>query len=493
MRARRPGRIRVLVTGASGFVGSRLVPVLLARDFEVRCLARTPSKLDDAPWRGEVEVVRGDVGGDLQEALKDVDVAVYLVHSIGAGPRWADVERHDASNFARAARDAGVGRIVFLGALGRDDDDLSVHLKTRHEVGRLLSATSVEVVELRAGVILGGGSASFEMLRKLVDRLPVMVTPKWVQTRCQPIGVSDAVELLARAVEATDIPAGVYDAGGADVVTYSQMIAMFAEVAGLPRRWLVTVPLLTPRLSSLWVGLVTPLPVSLARELVESLVNEVVVSGPSACEVFGVTPLGAREAMRRALSSTSVDASASSGFDAYAPLATDPAWAGVTTLSDERVAETTADPGSVFRALERIGGEAGWYGGEWLWRIRGVMDQAVGGPGLRRGRAATLVQGEPLDFWRVEVLDPPRRLRLRAEMRLPGRAWLTWDLYPSDGGTRVLQRAEFQPRGLLGHAYWYAVAPFHRFVFPGLLGGVVGDAERNLESPTSPQAILGAL
>ena len=480
---------RVLLTGASGFVGSRLVPGLLGAGLDVRCLARTPTNLEAATWRNRVEVVRGDVGGDLADAMTGVDVAVYLVHSIGQGTQWTRTERNHATNFARAAAAAGVRRIVYLGGLGRDDDALSEHLRSRHDVGTLLGSTGVEVVEIRAGVIVGGGSASFEMLRKLVECLPVMVTPKWVETKCQPIAISDVVELLVRAVVHADLAPGIYDAGGPDVVTYSQMMATFAQVAGLPRRWLIKVPLLTTRLSSLWVGLVTPLPVPLARELVESLVNEVVVTGPSACEALSVEPLGLRSAMQRAFLAsrvrTNAETSEANGDrDAFYPLATDPTWSGATVLSDRRSAHSSVSPRVVFAALESLGGATGWYGARWLWWFRGLLDQAVGGPGLRRGRTASLAEGDPLDFWRIEVLDAPRCMRLRAEMRLPGRAWLTWTLEEAAGGTQIVQEATFEPHGFLGRAYWYAVSPFHVYVFPQLLRGIVASAKR-LEHQTS--------
>ncbi len=472
--------LRVLVTGASGYVGGRLVPGLLARDCEVRCLARTPAKLDAAPWRDSVEVVPGDVGGNLTAAMAGVDVAVYLVHSIGQGTGWAQREQRDAASFARAAAAAGLHRIVYLGGLGSDADQLSRHLQSRHDVGALLASTGVSVVELRAGVIIGSGSASFEMLRYLVEVLPVMVTPRWVDTSCQPVAVTDVVELLTAAVTAPGELEGVYEIGGPDVVSYAQMMSLYAEIAGLARRRLIRVPLLTPGLSSHWVGLVTPVPVPLARELVESLVNDVTVQGRSATAAFSVEPMSLREAIGRALAATEEGNVPTSFVDAdlvvFRPVPTDPEWAGGTVLKDERSVTTELRPEAVFGALARIGGDTGWYGGEWLWRLRGLLDQLAGGPGLRRGRRRDLAVGDALDFWRVEELVPARRLRLHAEMRLPGEAWLTWDLDPVGSGTRVTQTATFRPRGLLGRMYWLAVAPFHRLVFPGMLAGVLTEA-----------------
>ena len=477
-------RLRVLVTGASGYVGGRLVPALVAHDTDIRCLARTPAKLDAAPWRASVEVAEGDVGCDLAEAMDSVDVAVYLVHSIGQGKEWAVREQRDAANFASSATKAGVRRIVYLGGLGSDMDSLSNHLQSRHDVGRLLALTGIEVVELRTGVIIGSGSASFEMLRYLVEVLPVMVTPRWVDTRCQPIAIADVVDLLVEAVTRRGSARGIYEVGGPDIVTYAQMMALYAELSGLARRRLVRVPLLTPRLSSHWVGLVTPVPVYLARELVESLVNEVIVQNRPATEAFSIMPMSLREAISRALAATHEGEVPTSFVDAdltlFRPTPTDPGWSGGTVLKDVRSAVALVGTEAIFESLKQIGGAKGWYSGEWLWRIRGVFDQIVGGPGLRRGRRdpASLGIGDPVDFWRVQAIIPERMLRLHAEMRLPGEAWLTWELSPSTGGgTCITQTAEFRPRGLLGRIYWLAVAPFHRFVFPGLLAGIVAEAE----------------
>jgi uncharacterized protein YbjT (DUF2867 family)/uncharacterized protein YndB with AHSA1/START domain len=477
---------RVLVTGASGYVGGRLAPRLVEEGFAVRCLVRTPAKLDRAPWRHQVEVVRGSLEGPLDEALSDVDVAVYLVHGIGAGPDWIAKERRDAESFRDAATRAGVRRIVYLGGMGADDGALSDHLRSRHDVGRVLAQGPLEVIELRAAVIIGSGSASFEMLRYLVEVLPVMVTPKWVTTRSQPIAISDVLRFLVAAIGAPEPLSGVFDIGGPDVVSYAEMMDLYAEEAGLSRRRRLVVPVLTPALSSLWVGLVTPVPSSLARPLVDSLVNEVVVRDTRASDTFGPPRTSLREAIRLALGRTHRGEIPTTFTDAdlapFRAYVTDPHWAGGTELLDLRHVTTSAPPVAVYRALSALGGDTGWYAGDWLWRLRGFADQVVGGPGLRRGRRdpKEMLEGDFVDFWRVDHVDPPHALRLVAEMRLPGEAWLEWVIEPVGEGSRITQRATFKPRGLVGRAYWYSIAPFHRFVFPGMLAGVVRDAENRI-------------
>jgi uncharacterized protein YbjT (DUF2867 family) len=477
------GGTSVLITGASGYVGGRLVSEVVAGGHPVRCVVREPRKLDRAPWRGDVDVVRADLAGDLGEVMEGIDVAVFLVHSIGEGSDWVDRERALAENFRQAAEQAGVRRIVYLGGLGEDGSELSPHLRSRHEVGAVLAAGPVETVELRAAVVIGSGSASFEMLRYLTEVLPVMITPRWVSTRCQPTSIRDVLRYLVAVIEEPAPLGGILEIGGPDVVSYAEMMATYAEQAGLKRRRLISVPVLTPRLSSLWVGLVTPVPARIARPLVESLVNTVTVSDHRAEILFPFERIPLAAAIHNALGRTAVGDVPTRFDDASSPVwqsaATDPDWAGGSELTDERTAVVAADPQQTWRAACRVGGERGWYQGEILWKIRGLLDSVAGGPGLRRGRRHpdTLSVGEPVDFWRVEDLESGRRLVLHAEMWLPGEAWIEWTTEPVEGGTLLRQTARYRPRGLLGRAYWYAVLPFHRWVFPGLIKGIARDAE----------------
>ncbi len=460
---------RVLVAGATGYVGRRLVGELIARGVRVRCLARTPERLDAEPWRADVEVVPGDIldRASLARAFHDVDAAYYLIHSIGSGADWQQRDRRAAENFRDVAADAGVAQIVYLGGLGDDAGGaLSSHLASRQEVGRVLAAGPVPVTELRAAVVIGSGSASFEMLRHLVEVLPVMTTPRWVQTRVQPIAVSDVLVYLTGVLGKSDARGEVFEIGGAEVVTYRELMVEYAQVAGLRRRVIVPVPVLSPRLSSLWVGLVTPIPADLARPLIDSLVNEVVVHDRAIENVVPHHPIGCREAIELALGRRGEFEERE--WTPADSVATDPEWAGATMLSDCQVVRTSATPEALYREVCALGGDRGWLVGDWLWTLRGLMDRVVGGVGMRRGRRhpTDLRVGDVVDFWRVEALEAPRLLRLRAEMRLPGDAWLEWSIEPgaTESGATLVQRAVFRPRGLFGRGVLVrgrAVSPVH--------------------------------
>ncbi len=480
---------RVLVTGATGYIGGRLVPELLEVGYTVRCLARTPQKLDGRPWRDRVEVVQGDIRNpdDLRRALDGCDAAHYLVHSMDGEGDFRERDRRAALTFRDAAAAAGVKRIVYLGGLGDEEDaSLSSHLRSRHEVGQILASGPVAVTELRAAIIIGSGSASFEMLRNLTEVLPVMTTPRWVDTRCQPIAVRDVLYYLVEALGLAEGADRVYEIGGPDVLTYRQMMHMYAQAAGLRKRVIIPVPVLTPKLSSLWVGLVTPIPSGLARPLIDSLVNEVIVTDPAIDEVLPRRTLTFREALQKALlrvqdldvTTTWAD-SELFGRSPAEPLPEDPSWSGGTLLDDVRVVRSSASAEDLFAVVEGIGGDRGYYTSDLLWEIRGLLDQAIGGIGVRRGRRhpERLRVGEPLDFWRVEAIEAGSLLRLRAEMRVPGDAWLEFRVSETAGGSQLEQRARFHPRGLWGRAYWYVLAPFHALIFPKMAQRIAAAAE----------------
>ncbi|MEK7252008.1 MAG: SDR family oxidoreductase [Actinomycetota bacterium] len=474
--------MRILVTGATGYIGGRLVPRLLDAGHEVRCVARNPQKLSLYPWRHRVEVAGGDVLDEraIKDALVGCDAAVYLVHSMSAGKDFSRLDRRAALTFRSAAADAGIRRIVYLGALGTEGVARSRHLRSRHEVGHILAGGSTPVTEIRAAAIVGSGSLSFEMLRSLTEVLPVMTTPKWVRTRCQPIAVSDVLEILRGAVEDEATESRVVEAGGPDVLTYGDMMRVYAEEAGLRRRILIPIPVLNPWLSSWWIGLVTPLPTKVARPLVESMRTEVVVTTPQTLVPIEQTPF--RVAVRRALSRLPggvITRWSDAASQPAAPTPTDPEWSGGTVFMDRQVMPTDTDADHLFWAFSRIGGRVGYYGLDWAWRIRGVLDRLVGGVGLRRGRRhPTEVRiGEAVDCWRVEDVVPGESLRLLAEMRLPGNAWLEWEIRETEFGTDLIQTAWFRPRGLAGRVYWYLMLIPHRIVFPRMAHRITAAAE----------------
>ncbi|MGQ0845857.1 MAG: SDR family oxidoreductase [Sporichthyaceae bacterium] len=489
----------ILVTGASGYIGGRLVPALLEAGHEVRVLARTPEKLRDVPWASRVEIVQGDVtdAESMLKACNGVSTLHYLVHSLNTDA-FASLDRRAAMVTAEAARAAGVSRIVYLGGLHpAEKGTLSEHLESRREVGEIFLRSGVPAVVFQAAVILGSGSASFEMLRYLTERLPVMVTPKWVDTRVQPIAVRDVLHYLVGIVEVPEELNRTFDIGGPDVLTYRQMMSRYATVAGLPPRRIVPVPVLTPRLSSHWINLVTPVPKAIAAPLIESLVHEVVVDEHDV-ERYVPAPAGGLTGYERAVElaldkihAGLVDtrwSDASLPGSAADPLPSDPDWAGGSTYVDERQARSGAPPEALWSVVTGIGGENGWYSFPLAWAARGWLDRLVGGVGLRRGRrhASDLRVGESLDWWRVEALEatgPIRTLRLRAEMKVPGRAWLEMCVAPArDGsGSVYRQRAIFVPHGLAGHAYWAAVSPFHGMVFAGMTKNILAAADEAAE------------
>lgn len=475
--------MKVLVTGSTGYIGGRLIPKLLDAGHEVRCLARDPSRLALHPWVERVDVVQGDVlrPETLPAALEGCDAAYYLIHSMDGRGEFERRDRTAAANFAAAAERAGVGRIVYLGGLGDPDDRLSKHLSSRHEVGQVLRNGATPVTELRAAIIIGSGSVSFEMLRYLTEVLPVMTTPRWVRTRCQPIAIRDVLGLLVSVLEDPEPVERTLEIGGPDVLTYEEMMQVYAEEAGLPRRAIIPVPVLSPGLSSRWVGLVTPLPVGVARPLIDSLRNEVVVTDDMARELFPYNPLPYRQAVRVALQSVAdYDVETRWSDAAHTPaiaLPSDPSWSGGTVFEDRRQVTTQASPESLYGAFSRIGGEVGYYTMDWAWELRGFVDQVSGGVGLRRGRRhpTELRPGEALDFWRVAAAEPPHRLVLKAEMRVPGEAFLEFRAEARPGGSALTQVARFRPRGLLGRLYWYALWPFHAVIF-GRMAGKIAEA-----------------
>jgi uncharacterized protein YbjT (DUF2867 family) len=484
----------ILVTGASGYIGGRLPALLLEDGWRVRCMARRPERLVSRVPAG-VEVVAGDVLDEagLPAALEGVHAAYYLIHSMGDTGDFEEQDRRAADRFAEAARAAGVTRIVYLGGLGDDEADLSAHLRSRHEVGKRLRAHGVPVVELRASIIIGSGSLSFEMIRALVERLPVMVTPRWVKVPAQPIAIEDVLGYL-RASLGVDTGGGsiTVEIGGPDQVSYGELMHEYAAQRGL-RRLMIPVPLLTPHLSSLWLGLVTPLYARVGRKLVGSLRHATVVRDPGGMGRFPIRPVGVIQAIASALRNEDARHARTRWSDAQSAAGQPPQWGGVrfgNRLVDSRSTPVAADPLAVFAAVERIGGNTGWYYADWLWTLRGWLDLLLGGVGMRRGRPDTqhLIVGDTLDFWRVEALEPGRRLRLSAEMKLPGRAWLEFEVIPGDGGCVLRQTATYDPLGLGGLAYWYLVWPLHQLVFAGMLRGLAEAALRDAgEAGSNPK------
>lgn len=473
----------ILLTGGTGYIGGRLLSLLERRGFRVRCLARHPESL-----RGRVstatEVVAGDVldPESLAAVFESVDTAYYLIHSMGSGRDFERDDRQAAANFATAAKAAGVRRIIYLGGLGNQRHGLSDHLRSRQETGEVLRASGVQVIEFRASIIIGSGSLSFELIRSLIERLPLMVCPKWVATPAQPIAVEDVLEYLVAALDLADEKSRTFEIGGPDQVCYGDIMREYARQRGLTRA-MIPVPVLTPYLSSLWLGLVTPVYARIGRKLVEGLRNPTVVEDPAALEAFPIRPRGLKDAIARAMLNEDREFAETRWADALSSGSHAPTWGGVrfgSRIVDSRTATVDVPAQAAFAPIQRIGGQTGWYYGNWLWQIRGLLDLLVGGVGLRRGRrdAVDLRVGDAVDFWRVESFEPDRLLRLQAEMKLPGRAWLEFEVSRQDGESVIRQTAIFDPVGLPGLVYWYGLYLVHRFVFSGMLNGIVRAARR---------------
>ena len=483
-----PEKSLILLTGASGYIGGRLLPSLEQQGYRVRCVARHPEVLK--PKVGpSTDVVAGDVldQPSLDSALRGVDVAYYMVHSMSSTGSFEETDRQAARNFSEAAKAAGVKGIIYVGGLGSDEERLSPHLSSRHEVGDILRQSGIPVLEFRASAVIGSGSASFELVRSLVERLPIMVTPKWVKGEMQPIAIDDLLEYL---VEALRIPLSkyrIYEIGGADKLSYADLMRVYGRQRGL-EPLIIPVPVLTPWLSSLWLGLVTPLYARVGRAIIESIVHVTVVRDNAALTTFSVRPMGVEEAVRRALANEEKHFAATRWSDALSSSGKLPSWGGVqfgTRLVDSRTLNVEAPPEVVFKCIERIGGNNGWYAWNWLWKLRGFIDLLEGGVGLRRGRSSPtrLRVGDTVDSFRVESIEPNRRLRLISEMNLPGRAWLEFEVTGTGSSATIRQTAIFDPVGLEGQFYWYSLYVPHELVFAGMLRGITQAALREMSRP----------
>ena len=483
-----PTKRNILVTGVTGYVGGRLVPRLLEAGYNVRVMVRGSAKrLNSRPWHKQVEIVVGDVlaPDSLTQAMHNIDAAYYLIHSMSGNDEFKQRDIQAAENFAQAAANANVKNIIYLGGLGNPDSNLSEHLRSRQETGDALRQFDVPVTEFRAGMVVGSGSLSFEMMRNLAERLPVMIAPRWVFTNTQPIAIRDVLNYLIAALDTPASNGRILEIGGADVLTYAQMMVRYAHIRGLKRK-VIPVPVLTPRLSSYWVHWMTPVPASVASPLIAGLRNELVVRESTAKEVFpDIEPLDFDTAVNLALARMHdgdietlwSDAIASSQGDAKPVHLTQEQG----MLIERRRKVVAADKTAVFRSFSGLGGERGWPPFNWLWRARGLLDRLVGGVGMRRGRRHPdeLRQGEALDFWRVELVEPDHLLRLRAEMKLPGRGWLQFEANEQkDGRTELVQTAYFASKGLFGLLYWYGIYPLHGIIFSRMIDAV---AQRAIE------------
>ncbi|MGD8398575.1 MAG: SDR family oxidoreductase [Anaerolineae bacterium] len=476
----------VLVTGATGYIGGRLVPALLRAGYRVRALVRDARRLQGRPWTERVEVVEGDATRPetLVPAMAGVGTAYYLIHSLTDTEAYRERDKIVARDFGQVAHDAGVERIIYLGGLGDPEAELSVHLRSRQEVGAALSEAGVPVTEFRAAIIVGSGSLSFEMIRYLTERLPVMITPKWLRTRIQPIAIRDVLRYLVDALQVPESAGRIIEIGGADVLTYGDMLKGYARVRNL-RRVLIPVPVLTPRLSAHWVHWMTPVHANIVYSFIEGLRNEVVVRDDTARALFpDIDPVDYETAVRRALASLEAGQVETSWCDSLSSCRRDTPPVELTTEQgmqiERRQQIVDASPEDVYAVFSRLGGDEGWLYADTLWWLRGVADRLVGGPGFRRGRRdpEKVRVGDAIDFWRVEAVEPDRMLRLRAEMKVPGDAWLQLEAKPlGEGRTLLVQTAYLAPRGLFGFLYWYSLYPIHGLMFGEMISRMAARAE----------------
>jgi uncharacterized protein YbjT (DUF2867 family) len=470
--------MKILVTGATGYVGGRLVTRLLEHGYSVRCMVRDPGRLQGRVWRDKVEVIQGDVldPASLFDALKDIEVAYYLVHSMSGGQDFHSRDLEAARTFSQSAKAAGVNRIIYLGGLGDPKSNLSEHLLSRHQTGDALRESGLPVTEFQAAVIVGSGSLSFEMIRYLSERVPIMICPQWVYTRVQPISIRNVLDYMAAALTTPESLDRIIEIGGTDVLTYGEMMMQYSQVRGL-KRWLISVPFLSPRFSYYWVHLVTPIPANIARPLIQGLRNEVIVRDNLAREIFpNIRLMGYTEAVQAALVKLEAREVETVWSDALVTTLGHKAPVMMTTQQgmvwEHRQMLVHAEPHKVFSSFTSLGGQTGWLYLNWMWQLRGLIDRLVGGVGMRRGRRdpQDVRVGDALDFWRVEAVENDRLMRLRAEMKLPGLAWLQFQAQPQpDGHTLLSQTAFFAPKGLFGWLYWYGLYPIHGLIFSGLI------------------------
>jgi len=480
---------RCLVTGVTGYIGGRLVPELLDKGYEVRVVSRDVFRLQGRAWIDRVEAAEADMlkPETMSGLMKDIDIAYYLIHSM-SGNEDSDFHERDiraAKNFGDNAKACNIERIIYLGGLGSDGDTLSRHLKSRQITGETLRKSGIPVTEFRAAVVVGSGSKSFEMIRYLTERLPVMICPRWVYSKVQPISISDVLQYMTEAIEKEETANEIIEIGGRDIVTYAEMMKTYAKVNGL-KRLLISVPVLTPGLSSYWVHWMTPIPASLARPLIEGLKNDVVVEDKKSRMLFpDISPVSYEKSVEMAMHRIDLQDVETTWNDALLSSRGDEPPVVLETKQgmhiERRIRRVHAGQQEVFKTFCSLGGAKGWLTYQWAWKLRGMLDRLAGGVGFRRGRRSPseLRVGDVLDFWRVEAVKDNELLRLRAEMKLPGSAWLEFQTVSEDGeSAKLVQTAYFSPRGLLGLIYWYGLYPFHALIFSSMIEHLAKEAER---------------